>query len=220
MEWKWLENPLNLKVKKDRAGRVRWLSHEEANRLVNCCSEPLKSVVKFALCTGLRRSNIVNLEWSQVDLNRRVAWIHAENSKSGRAIGVPLNSIACEILRNQVGNHHLYVFVHTKAKNRADGSMTEPVRKMRVDDNTGFRNALNRAGIENFRFHDLRHTWASWLIQSGVPLSDLKTMGGWESLEMVFRYAHLAPEHLTAHAEHIDKILGDRVSKTSHLKIA
>ena len=99
-------------------------------------------------------------------------------------------------------------FVHTKAKNRSDGSMTPVVRKMRVDGNTAFRTALKRAGIENFRFHDLRHTWASWLIQAGVPLSVLQEMGGWESIEMVQRYAHLAPNHLVEHARRIDEAMG------------
>ena len=76
-------------------------------------------------------------------------------------------------------------------------SLTPAIRKMRVDDNRAWNSACKRAGIEDFRFHDLRHTWASWLIQSGVPLSVLQEMGGWESIEMVRRYAHLAPNHLT-----------------------
>ncbi|MEX6177541.1 tyrosine-type recombinase/integrase [Providencia hangzhouensis] len=79
------------------------------------------------------------------------------------------------------------------------------------------RAALKRAGIENFRFHDLRHTWASWLIQSGVPLSVLQEMGGWESVDMVRRYAHLAPNHLTEHAKQIDTIFGTCAPNTSQL---
>ncbi len=73
-----------------------------------------------------------------------------------------------------------------------------------------------RPVIEDFRFHDLRHTWASWLIQSGVPLSVLQEMGGWESIEMVRRYAHLAPNHLTEHAKQIDSIFGVDVPNMSH----
>ncbi|HAE77246.1 MAG TPA: integrase [Morganella sp. (in: Bacteria)] len=68
------------------------------------------------------------------------------------------------------------------------------------------RAALKRAGIDDFRFHDLRHTRASWLIQSGVPLSVLQEMGGWESIEMVRRYAHLSPAHLQEYAKNIDDI--------------
>ncbi len=90
------------------------------------------------------------------------------------------------------------------------------VRKTRVDSNTAWRAALKRVGIEDFRFHDLRHTWASWLIQAGVPLSALQEMGGWESIEMVQRYAHLAPNHLTEHARQIDAIFGSRVPNLSH----
>lgn len=89
------------------------------------------------------------------------------------------------------------------------------VRKMRTDSNTAWRAALKRAGIDDFRFHDLRHTWASWLIQSGVPLSVLQEMGGWESIEMVRRYAHLAPNHLTEHAKQIDAIFDSYVPNTS-----
>ncbi|MBC8952587.1 integrase [Xenorhabdus sp. PB62.4] len=148
-------------------------------------------------------------------MQRKVAWIYPEDSKSGRAIGVALNDTACQVLRNQIGNHQKWVFVHKKSANRNDGTRTPVIRKMRVDDNKAWNSALKRSGIENFRFHDLRHTWASWLVQAGVPLSILQEMGGWESIEMVRRYAHLAPNHLTEHARHIDAIFDTQVPSTS-----
>lgn len=215
-DWKWLEKAPVIKIPAVRNKRVRWLEKEEAKRLIDECPEPLKSVVKFALATGLRRSNIINLEWQQIDMQRRVAWVNPEDSKSNRAIGVALNDTACKVLRDQIGNHHKFVFVHTKAGRRPDGSVTPAVRKMRVDDGRAWKSACKRAGIEDFRFHDLRHTWASWLIQSGVPLSVLQEMGGWESIEMVRRYAHLAPNHLTEHARQIDSIFNDDVPNMSH----
>ena len=110
---------------------------------------------------------------------------------------------------------HDYLLRVYKSK-RADGTSTPAVRKMRIDSKTSWLSACRRAGIEDFRFHDLRHTWASWLIQSGVPLSVLQEMGGWESIEMVRRYAHLAPNHLTEHARKIDDIFGDNVPNMSH----
>ncbi|EPQ6874449.1 site-specific integrase, partial [Salmonella enterica subsp. enterica serovar Schwarzengrund] len=173
---------------------------------------------KAALATGLRRSNIINLEWQQIDMQRRVAWVNPEDSKSNRAIGVALNDTACKVLRGQIGKHHKWVFVHTKEGIRPDGSKTPTIRKMRVDDQRAWNAACRRAGIEDFRFHDLRHTWASWLIQSGVPLSVLQEMGGWESIEMVRRYAHLAPNHLTEHARQIDSIFSDDVPNMSHME--
>lgn len=215
-DWKWLEKAPVIKVPAVRNRRVRWLEHDEAKRLIDECPEPLKSVVKFALATGLRRSNIINMEWQQIDMQRRVAWVNPEDSKSNRAIGVALNDTACKVLRDQIGNHHKWVFVHLKSGYRADGTSTPAVRKMRVDDGRAWNAACKRAGIEDFRFHDLRHTWASWLIQSGVPLSVLQEMGGWESIEMVRRYAHLAPSHLTEHARQIDSIFADDVPNTSH----
>jgi integrase len=71
---------------------------------------------------------------------------------------------------------------------------------------------LRRAGIEAFRFHDLRHTWASWHVMSGTSLQELMELGGWKSFEMVLRYAHLAPEHLSAAAQRIERtraVVGD-----------
>ncbi|WP_340619643.1 tyrosine-type recombinase/integrase [Xenorhabdus siamensis] len=214
-DWKWLEKAPVIKVPAVREKRVRWLEPQEAQRLVDECPEPLKSVVKFALATGLRRSNIINLEWSQIDMQRQVAWIHPDQSKSSKAIGVALNETACRVLREQIGNHNKWVFVHSKSAINPNGVALPNVRKMRVDDNTAWNSALKRAGIENFRFHDLRHTWASWLVQSGVPLSILQEMGGWESIEMVRRYAHLAPNHLTEHARQIDVLFGGGVPNPS-----
>jgi integrase len=72
-----------------------------------------------------------------------------------------------------------------------------------------------RSGIENFRWHDLRHTWASWHVQLGTPLYVLKELGGWETLEMVNRYAHLAPEHLKAHADRLS-ISSGRTAQIRH----
>ena len=105
-DWKWLEKAPVIKIPAVRNKRVRWLEKEEAKRLIDECPEPLKSVVKFALATGLRKSNIINLEWQQIDMQRRVAWVNPEESKSNRAIGVALNDTASKVLRDQTGKHH------------------------------------------------------------------------------------------------------------------
>lgn len=214
-EWGWIKAAPVIKTKKPIIKRIRWLTREEANRLIECMPESIKPVVIFALATGLRRSNILDLEWTQVDMQRKVAWINPENAKAGKAIGVALNDTACKVLKRQIWKHSRWVFVHTKAKHRSDGTLAPAGRKMRSDDNTAWNIGLKAAGIEDFRLHDLRHTWASWLIQSGVPLSALQEMGGWESIEMVRRYAHLAPNHLTEHARKIDSLLGENDKKTT-----
>jgi len=121
-EWKWIEKSPVIKVPQKRNKRVRWFEPAEAKRLIDECPEPLKSAVEFALETGLRRSNIVDLKWQQIDLQRKVAWIYPEESKSGRAIGVALNDLAESVLRRQIGRHHNWVFVHTESVKRNDGT--------------------------------------------------------------------------------------------------
>ncbi|WP_370546384.1 site-specific integrase [Edwardsiella tarda] len=205
-EWGWLDSIPVVKAKAPRMRRVRWLTKDEANNLIRELPEHFRPIVIFALATGLRRSNIINMEWSQVDMQRKMAWIHPEDAKGGRAIGIALNDTACQVLHDQTGKHHRWVFVHMESCIRPDGIECPKARKFRNDSNKAWRSALRRAGIENFRFHDLRHTWASWLIQAGVPLSALQEMGGWESIEMVRRYAHLAPYHLLNYAQRIEPI--------------
>ncbi|WP_416053987.1 site-specific integrase [Pectobacterium parmentieri] len=214
-EWGWLNSVPVVKARQPRNKRIRWLTHDEARNLIDCLPLHLKPVVTFALATGLRRSNILDLEWSQVDMQRKMAWIHPENAKGGKAIGVALNDTACGVLRGQIGKHNRWVFVHEISTTKPNGEKMPEIRKLRVDGNKAWNAALKRAGIENFRFHDLRHTWASWLVQSGVPLSALQEMGGWESIEMVRRYAHLSPNHLTQHARQIDSIFAKNGTNTA-----
>ncbi|HID6869883.1 TPA: site-specific integrase, partial [Enterobacter hormaechei] len=215
VEWQWLDKAPKISTPRIKNGRIRWLTEEESKRLFAEIAPHFFPVVMFAITTGLRRSNVTDLEWSQVDLDKRMAWMHPDETKAGNAIGVPLNETACGILRKQQGLHKRWVFVHTTPGYRSDGSKTADVRKMRTDSNKAWKGALKRAGISNFRFHDLRHTWASWLVQSDVSLLALKEMGGWETLEMVQRYAHLSAGHLTEHASKIDAIIGRNVTNTA-----
>ena len=118
------------------------------------------------------------------------AWIHADQAKGGKAIPVPLNSEALAVVREQIGRNPTVVFTF-------DG------RPILQPNTKAWRKALVRAGIDDFRWHDLRHTWASWHVQAGTPLHVLQELGGWETPAMVRRYAHLAPEHLAEHAARI-----------------
>ena len=149
-------------------------------------------MVRFTLATGLREANVTGLEWSQIDLGRRTAWIHPDQAKARKAIAVPLNADAIAVLQRQRGSHDHSVFVYRD----------EPIRKANTK---AWRSALKRAGIKDFRWHDLRHTWASWHIQAGTPLHVLQELGAWESSKMVRRYAHLNVEHLADHADKLSQ---------------
>lgn len=162
-------------------------------------------MVLFALATGLRQGNVTSLCWSQVDLERRTAWISGEDVKNGDDLHVSLNDLALEVLQRQRGNHPERVFTNRR----------KPIKWVNT---RGWRRALVRAGIENFRWHDLRHTWASWLVQHGTPLYDLQEMGGWKSAEMVRRYAHLAPAQMARNAAVIDSLLHDTTTSQCRLR--
>lgn len=191
--WEWLDKAPFVRMLKEPARRIRYLSREEARRLLEELPEHLADMAAFSLATGLRRSNVTGLQWSQVDLVRRVAWIHPDQAKARKAIAVPLNSEAVVLIRKQLGRHPTHVFVFRD----------KPVHQVSTK---GWYSALERAGITDFRWHDLRHTWASWHVQNGTPLFALQEMGGWESPEMVRRYAHLAADHLAPYAERLSAL--------------
>jgi len=170
--------------------RIRWINKVEFQRLLFELPGHLQAMAEFSINTGLRKTNVTELEWSQVDLQRKVAWIHSDQAKGGKPIGIPLNSDAMRVITSQRGKHPTRVFTYKG----------NPVKWVNTK---AWRKALKRAGIENFRWHDLRHTWASWHVQNGTQLCILKELGGWSDLKMVMRYAHLAPEHLAEHAENI-----------------
>lgn len=190
-EWGWLEKAPAIRMRKVDTRRIRWLTQEEAARLLQELPKHLADLARFSLATGLRKSNVTNLKWCDVNLAKRHALIHPDQAKTKKAIPVPLNSTAMDVIQKQVGNHPQFVF--TYGSNRIIQCNTKAWRK-----------ALKRAGIKNFRWHDLRHTWASWHVQNGTSLQELQQLGGWTSFEMVLRYAHLSSDHLKEAAERIN----------------
>lgn len=189
-EWEWIERAPLIRMLKEDSKRIRWLTYEEANRLIAELPSHLADIAAFSLATGLRESNVTGLEWNEVDLVRRHALIHPDQAKTKKAIPVPLNENAVNIIRKQLGKNQQFVFSYNG--NRIIQCNTKAWKK-----------ALMRAKIENFRWHDLRHTWASWHVQNGTSLQELQQLGGWTSFEMVLRYAHLSSAHLKTAAERV-----------------
>jgi integrase len=201
VEHGWIDAVPAIEKRREPTTRERYLTRAEWTRLHAELPEHLRDIAEFALLTGLRQENVLRLQWSQVDLVRRTAWIHAADAKGRKAISVPLAAAAVELLKRQVGQHDTYVFTHGKA--RREPYTTTP--------KTAWLTATKAAGLEGLRWHDLRHTWASWHVQSGTPLGVLQKLGGWASLDMVHRYAHFAPEHLAAYADN-----ASNVTKSTH----
>lgn len=185
-EWGWLDKAPALRVEAEPRRRIAFLSREQAEALVAALPEKYRCLVRFALLTGLRRSNVHGLSWENVNLEHGMVIVHADEAKAGERILVPLNSQARDLLASMPEPHEGLVF---KCPDRISQST--------------WASACKRVGVPWCRFHDLRHTWASWHAQAGTPLSVLQELGGWHSASMVQRYAHLSPEHLAAAAEKV-----------------
>lgn len=194
LEWEWIDHIPKVKLYREAKRRIRWITPEQARALLAELPLHQREIVILALATGLRQSNVVKLTWSQVDLERGTAWIYGDKAKGKEDIHVSLSDLASAVLRRQLGKHPERVFTYRG----------KPITWV----NTRlWRKALERVGIKDFRWHDLRHTWASWHVQNGTPLYDLQEMGGWKSASMVRRYAHLGPANLAKHAQVIGMLL-------------
>jgi integrase len=187
-DWEWIDRIPKVKALKGAVNRVRWITRAEADVLIAELPAHLAVMAEFSLQTGLRRANVTHLEWRQVDLARKTAWIPAGKAKNRKALAVPLTDTAVALLKAQKGKHQDWVF--PKAGKPVHQTSTR-----------AYREAVARAGLSDFCWHDLRHTWASWHIQDGTPLNVLKELGGWATITMVQRYAHLSGEHLRAWVE-------------------
>jgi integrase len=138
-------------------------------------------------------SNVTGLQWSQVNLERRQFWVPAIQAKARKGIFVQLNDKAVAVIRRQLFQHPTHVFTYKgEVVKRPNGR--------------AWRQAVDRAGLKDFHWHDLRHTWATWHVQSGTPLPVLQKLGGWASIDMVLRYAHFTDEHLAGYADNVSKV--------------
>ena len=167
----------------------RWITQEEATRLLAELPPHLASMARFALATGLRTANVTGLRWRQVDLERGAAWVASSDAKAKQAIAVPLNEQAIRVLEEQAGRHKEWVFVyqgHQKSAklDRVHGSLSTKA----------WHKACARAGIENFTFHDLRGHYTTYFKLRFGELPELHanpatTAGVYERSKVVSRKA-------------------------------
>lgn len=187
LEWGVLDSAPKVPMYAAGLSEPRWLKPDEFRRLTKELPPHLALAAQFAVLTGLRMRSMLSLDWEQIDMKKRRAWIAAKDMKAGKTIGIPLSPAAIKVLR-EIGVEKAGPVFRWKGK--------------RIDDcNTlAFQKAVERAKVGPLRWHDLRHTFASWAVQGGVTLHELMQLGGWASYTMVLRYAHLAPDHLASAA--------------------
>jgi integrase len=199
-EWMWMEENPVLKVRKPSLprGRARFLSDTERKSLLVACqanANPyLYTVVVLALSTGARYNEIMHLRWEDVDLNRGIAKL--EKTKNGERRAIPLTGLALNLLqelkrtRQRVDTPYLFP--------RTDGKAPMEIRKQ-------WNDTLKAAQIEDFRFHDLRHSAASYLAMNGATLVEIAAVLGHKTLQMVKRYSHLSDTHVSAVVERMNE---------------
>jgi integrase len=188
-EWQWLEsNPMrNVKKPKESRGRVRYLSDSErASLLAACKDKTLYLCVILALATGMRQSELMGLKWQDVSLKDGYIILH--ETKNGSRRRVPLSGHGLELLRE-----------HAKVR-RLDTDLLFPSKtKAHTPINLRYTwlKTLNDAGIDDFHWHDLRHSTASYLAMNGASLAEIAEILGHKTLQMVKRYAHLSDGHVS-----------------------
>ena len=180
IQWGYLlSNPMKgIKLLKEPPGRLRFLSEEEIKRLLQELPAGSKLIILVAMYTGMRRSEILNLNWSNVDLKNRILVV--EKTKTNERRIIPINDSLFSQLQE------------LSAKKKSEVVFAECRTNLRRN----FTDALKRANVRDFRFHDLRHTFASYLVMSGASIKVVQQLLGHKDLKMTMRYSNLSNEHL------------------------
>jgi integrase len=210
VDWEMVEESMLKKVRAvklfpENNRRLRFLSKTECQELIISCDTHLRPIVITAINTGMRRGEILNLTWEQVDMKH--GFILLDITKNGERREIPINSTLRSTLQGITRRLDVpFVFFDTKT-----GKAYQEVKK-------SFKTALRRAKIQDFKFHDLRHTFASHLVMAGVDITTVKELLGHKDIKMTLRYAHLAPFHKVKAVDLLDsKINGEEVSTIQKL---
>lgn len=209
---KWCDKPVIARPREPK-GRVRCISHQEADRLVEAAAPHLRPLVVFLLSTGARLSEALYLDWREVDLDR--AHVVFRDTKNGEARGVPLHPKAVAALsalphRRGAVFRRALPYETAKGEKRPLGDPYERREGGGGQIKKAWATMLTRAGLSDFTPHDCRHTWATWHYRANRDLTALMELGGWKSAAMVMRYAHANTDHLAASINEIWGKSGDR----------
>jgi integrase len=206
-EWEMVEEAVLKRIRRvkflpENNRRLRYLSREECQELINACNTHLKPIVITALNSGMRKGEILNLRWDNVDLKH--GFILLEVTKNGERREIPIN----ETLRASLLGLRRRLDVPYVFYDPITGKPYQDVKR-------SFKSAIRRAKIKDFRFHDLRHCFASHLVMAGVDLTTVKELLGHKSLTMTLRYAHLAPSHKVNAVNILDNTINKTLSVMS-----
>lgn len=194
-EWDWdIPNPVMGKRLREPEGRTRWLTQEEAALLIQAAeinprATHLPDLIRLAVNTGMRKGEMLGLEWGRVDLKANLVHLGAEHTKAGKRRSVPLNDEARTALLNRARFRGQYCLSTPWVFTNRKGERIASVKH-------SFSSACEIAGVENFTVHDLRHTCAAWLVSAGASLIEVRDLLGHSTIRMTEKYAHLAPDNV------------------------
>ena len=194
--WEWIkENPIKDVSREKVLNTIeRWLTAEEQGNLIKASPPWLQDIIVFAVNTGLRQSEILDLKWQQVDLSRKTVTIFEQKNQDVDTLPLNKNALAVLLKREKmIADKSEYVFPNVLNKRKGNRELI-----------TAFHKALKKAQIKEFRFHDLRHTFATRLVQKGVDLYTVQKLGRWKTISMVTRYGHHNIESLRKGIKRID----------------
>ncbi len=197
-------NPVRkVKLFPEKPNKLRVVSDQEFQKVYNNASDSLRPILLLALNTGMRRGEIFNLKWQ--DVNLKEGYILVRESKNNDSRIIPINKILMDTLKSVKNNDSgEYVFSHN--------SGNDPVKTFK----TAFNSAIRRSGVEKFRFHDLRHTFASNLVMAGVDIVTVQELMGHKSINMTKRYSHPTPEHKKQAVERLNSSAMDTYLDTDY----
>ena len=203
-EWDWeIPNPVMGKRLREPEGRIRWLTKEEAVQLVVAAGTDsrathLPDLIRLAVNTGMRKGEMLGLNWQRVDLKANLVHLGAEHTKAGKRRSVPLNDEARSALLSRANFKAKYCPASPWVFTNRKGERIESIK-------TSFSSACEIAGIENFTVHDLRHTCAAWLVSAGASLIEVRDLLGHSTIRMTERYPHLAPDNVRIAVARLDE---------------
>ena len=202
VDWNMVEEDVlkgvrKVKLLEENNKRLRYLAQEECHSLLDSCENHLKPIVLTALNSGMRKAEILNLRWEQVDLKH--GFILLSITKNGERREIPINGTLREMFQTRLRRLDVpFVFNDPKT-----GRPYQDIKH-------SFSTARRKAGINDFHFHDLRHTFASHLVMAGVDLTTVKELLGHKTLSMTLRYAHLSPSHKVKAVDILDSALNQK----------
>jgi integrase len=197
------DNPVRrVKLHKERNRREYFLTEKEAERLLGGAEEKTRPVLVAALHTGARQGELLKLDWEDVDFRSKT--IHFRDTKNGTDRAVPMDSTLERVLkplRSRLAGEAVFTGMR--------GRLT------RMEIRRGYERAARKAGLVGVRFHDLRHSYASFLVRSGVPLNTVRELLGHRTIDMTLRYSHLSPDHKREAVRVLDRLFSGESPQNS-----